>query len=393
MEISIASCEKTFGSKLQDILAELHQYPELGMEEVRTTKRIREILQGLGLEIIDIGSKTGVVARLKGKGGPTIGLRSDIDGILQNEQADRPDRSKNEGKMHGCGHDTHMTALLGAAMLLCENRDQLNGDVIFLFQPAEETLTGARYLIEDCGLFQKVPMDALFGLHNYPDLPVGTVGIKEGQLMAYKDLFSVRFIGKRGHTSMPQNNIDPVVAAASFIQSVQTIISRNTDPFDSAVITVCQVHAGDARNLGMEDAFLSGDIRTITKETHTRVRERFEKIARETAAMYECQLEMDCQAIVPGVYNEKDMCALARQAAEKTVGTDNIKTPSVCLASEDFALYGQYVPTFFYFLGSGTPGREIYPWHDARFYANPCTPIYGAVLLAQSALVAQQYLT
>ncbi len=390
MELTAAGCEAAFGAQLNDILSDLHQHPELSMEEVRTTRKLREILESLGLEIIDLGAKSGVLARLPGGEGAAVALRSDIDGIIQNEQTDRPDPSKRDGCMHGCGHDVHMTSLLGAAMLLSSVKETLSGDVFFLFQPAEEALTGARYLIEECGLFGKVHIDALFGLHNDPELPVGTIGVKYGPLMANKDVFNVRFIGRRGHTSTPQKNTDPIVAAAAFIQSAQTIISRNTDPFDSAVLTFCQVNAGDEFNLGVEDAFLSGDIRTLSEPTRARLLERFHEIAEDTARMYECALDYDCHRIVPRVKNAKPMYTIAKEAALATVDAAHVVEPAVHLAAEDFALYQAYVPTFFYFLGSGRPGKENAPWHDARFYADPKTPFYGAALLAQSVLAYQK---
>lgn len=361
MHITPAWCEEQFGTQLRAFAADLHSHPELSFEETRTTQKILQALQSLpGVEVLATGAKTGAVARLAGGEGPAVALRADIDAIPQHEAVQRPDASVYEGKMHACGHDTHTASLLGAAMALCRRKSALRGDVYFVFQPAEEALSGAKYLVEQCGLFQAIHPAAMFGLHNYPELPLGTVGVKQGQLMSYKDVFEMRFVGRSGHSSMPQKNIDPIVAAAAFIQSVQTITSRNVGPLEAAVVSICQVHAGTPRNLVVDDVLLSGNIRTLDEAVRARVLQRFEQIARGTA--------------------------------EASLGKEAVAQPPVNLASEDFSIYGQHVPAFFYFLGSGAPGRPLYSWHNAHFHPDGRTPIYGAALLAQSVLSAQAML-
>lgn len=271
MHITPAWCEEQFGTQLRAFAADLHSHPELSFEETRTTQKILQALQSLpGVEVLATGAKTGAVARLAGGEGPAVALRADIDAIPQHEAVQRPDASVYEGKMHACGHDTHTASLLGAAMALCRRKSALRGDVYFVFQPAEEALSGAKYLVEQCGLFQAIHPAAMFGLHNYPELPLGTVGVKQGQLMSYKDVFEMRFVGRSGHSSMPQKNIDPIVAAAAFIQSVQTITSRNVGPLEAAVVSICQVHAGTPRNLVVDDVLLSGNIRTLDEAVRAR---------------------------------------------------------------------------------------------------------------------------
>lgn len=390
MVITPAWCDEAFGPQLRQLLADLHSHPELSREETRTTQHILSVLQSLpGVEILDIGAKTGAVARLAGGDGPAVALRADIDAIPQHEDVDRPDHSVVEGKMHACGHDIHTVSLLGAAMALSKASRELHGDVYFVFQPAEESLSGARYLVEECHLFDVIHPRAMFGLHNYPEFPVGTVGVKEGKLMSFKDVFEMRFIGRSGHSSMPQKNIDPIVAAAAFIQSVQTITSRNVGPLEAAVVSICQVHAGTPRNLVVDDVLLSGNIRTLDEAVRERVLQHFQQIAHGTAEAYECQLQLDMHPIVPGVNNPHDMYEIALSAAKASLGEEAIAVPPVNLASEDFSIYAQHVPAFFYFLGSGAPGRPLYSWHNAHFYPDERTPVYGAALLAQSVLSAQ----
>ena len=191
---------------------------------------------------------------------------------------------------------------------------------------------------------------------------------------------------------MPQKNIDPIVAAAAFIQSVQTITSRNVGPLEAAVVSICQVHAGTPRNLVVDDVLLSGNIRTLDEAVRERVLQHFQQIAHGTAEAYECQLKLDMHPIVPGVNNPHDMYEIALSAAKASLGEEAIAVPPVNLASEDFSIYAQHVPAFFYFLGSGAPGRPLYSWHNAHFYPDERTPVYGAALLAQSVLSAQAML-
>lgn len=381
-----------FGDAITTLSQDLHSHPELGLKECATTARICEVLDRLGIERIDLGVATGAVGILRtGKQGPVVGLRADIDALSQQEETNRPDRSKIEGVMHACGHDVHTAGLLGAAMALADMRAQLSGDVVFVFQPAEEMLTGARLLIE-AGLFHKAPMDFMFGLHNTPHLPVGTVGIREGHLMAAKDAYRARMIGRGGHSSAPHKNIDPILAAAAAVQGVHTIVSRNVGPLSSAVVNVSYLSGGSELDLIVNDAVFGGTIRTHEESVRSRVLERLETITCSTAEAYGCQPEFSHTPITPAVVNPERFIPIARQAAIMTAGEDCIVTPPLNMASEDFALYSERVPSFFYFLGSGTPGVRNYSWHNPRFCAHEETPLYGAALLANSVLAAQEML-
>jgi len=376
---------------LIDVLeSKLHSEPELSFQEYDTTRLIDETLAALpGMVRVDMGLETGTVWRLKGAGrGPAVGLRADIDAIAQTETVCRSDRSCRAGIMHACGHDVHTAALLGAAMLLSEMREHLAGDVIFIFQPAEEVLRGAKDLVSK-GLFEKAPFDMLFGLHNQPALPLGTVGIAEGPLMAGKDDFILDIHGKGGHGGLPDTCIDPIVAAAGVVNALQTVVSRNVSPLDAAVLSVCSIHGGTEENLVVEDVRLTGSLRTMRMEVRERALTRLREIAETTAAAYSCSTTIQTERLTPSLCNSPHMTAIAKRAAQAAFGAENIRTATPCMGCEDFSVYGEHVPAFFYFLGSGCADGQSAPWHKGDFRAEPGTASAGARLLAASVLTAQ----
>ena len=380
--------ETLYGEKLTNILHTLHSHPEPAFEEYETTALIKKTLLALDIGLIDLGMETGVVGILRGgKPGPTIGIRADIDALRQQEKTQRPDRSTAEGLMHACGHDVHTVCALGAAMALSALREELPGSVAFLFQPAEETLSGARLMIER-GLLEKVPMDKLFGLHNSPQLPVGTVGVREGHLMAAKDRYLIRVTGRGGHSSAPHKNIDPVVAAAAMVSAIHTVVSRNVGPLHAAVVNVGYLSAGSPEDMVVNEALLGGTIRTHEEAVRARVLERIGEIAEGVAAAYGCKAALTQESADPALENSHEMTALARRAAVHTVGKENVVTPQLNMASEDFALYARRVPAFFYFLGSGEPGKHSPSWHSPYFCAHEKTHLYGAALLTNTVLEA-----
>lgn len=382
--------KEKYDYRLSDIQYFLHQNPEIAFSEYRTTELICDTLKEIGCEIIDLGLSTGVVARINtGKSGKVIALRADIDGIQQREAVERPDKSVNIGVMHACGHDVHITSLLGAAMDLMDIKDELTGDVVFIFQPAEETIAGAKHLIAK-GLFDKVHIDAMFGLHNDPDMECGKVGVKTGPLMAAKDDFCITVHGTGGHGGLPHLCIDPVLAGCSIVSSLQSVVSRNVNPEEAAVVSVCSVHGGEASNLIPNEMSLGGCARTFKNSVQELVIRRIREIAEGIAAGYGCEINMDHYATVPPLINEGQICNIAAQAAANTVGANNVICPSVNFASEDFSVYGKYLPTFFYFLGSGIPERKNAPWHSSYFMADPETALWGAALLRNSVIAAQK---
>ena len=307
--------------------------------------------------------------------GETVALRAEIDAV-----------PTEQGPQHLCGHDHHAATMLGAIHYLCGckgNGPVLPDNVLFIFQPAEEGTRGAKAMISH-GLLSKVPQKPIriFGIHNRPEIHAGDVVVHRGSLMAEKSVFTVTYTGKPGHASLPHKCVDPLVAAASFVSSVQTIISRNTDPFKPVICTVNSLRAGEPSVPAPETAVMTGYIRSFDHPTHERVEARLKKLAESIAEAYECRCEIDLTRAVPAVYNSEEMYKTAYKAAEAALEMSreirsltqteegNIIDSEPCLASEDFAIWGTEIPSFFYWVGSGTPGKENSPWHDPAFCAD-----------------------
>ena len=256
---------------------------------------------------------------------------------------------------------------------------------------AYRKLKGAKYMLEH-NVFSQYKPSAVFGLHNLPELPVGTVGVKAGPLMSFKDGFRIKFIGKSGHTSTPQKNVDPTVAIASLVMSLETIISRNVGPLESAVLTVCSIQSGTPFTTTIDDAEITGNIRSLEEDVRERILKRVELMAHGTAEEFGCACELELIPITRGVFNSESLLKAASDAGAAVFGVENVKVPSVNMASEDFSLLCEGVPSFFYFLGSGVPGEKPYLWHNPMFHAAHDTPACGAALLAQSVFSAQDNL-
>lgn len=377
---------------LEELKAQLHRRPEMSFHEVNTTAKIRTLLEPLGVEFLDLGMETGVAALLRGgKSGPTVALRADIDAITLQEP-EGPDSSEVEGVMHACGHDFHTAGLYGAAVLLSELRDTLPGGVIFLFQPSEETTGGARLLL-DHGLWARFPEKPrwIFGVHNRPQLPAGTIAVTPGPLMAEKSNFTITLHGRTGHGGSPHRCVDVIVPAAAIVQGIQSVVSRNTDPTDCLVCAVCSIHAGTTENFAPDLLTMTGSIRVFRHETRLRAEQRVEALARDIGAAYGCTVDFETEEVAPLVCNGPEMTALARRAAEALVGPEHVVVAAPEMSSEDFAEYGKEVPSFFYWLGSGFPDRENAGWHSEQFRTNDSALPLDAALLARSALTALGY--
>lgn len=357
---------------------QLHGMPEEAFREFSTAAYIQKICSGYPLERIDTGMETGLVYLLEVGGNETVALRADTDAV-----------PTEEGPFHLCGHDAHAAGLLGAVRYLCSIREELDCNVLFIFQPAEEGTMGARTMIEH-GLFDSLKQKPvrIFGIHNRPEADCGDVVVHRGPLMSEKSMFKVTFRGKLGHGSLPHKCVDPVVAAGAFICGLQSVISRNVDPFQPAICTINSVTAGTAASSAPETAVLTGYIRSFERATHDRMCERLRRIADSTAEAYECTCQTDIIYMVPAVRNSDEMYAVALRAAEAAVGAGHIIDSAPSLASEDFAVWGTEIPSFFYWAGSGIPGEVNAPWHDRSFrmdsrYMHTAVPLLCASVLVK----------
>lgn len=354
----------------------LHTIPEKAFEEKETTAYIKKVCKEYPVDFIDIGMDTGLVCFLDAGAEDTVALRTDIDAV-----------PTEHGQQHLCGHDAHMSAMLGAVHYLCSVRDQLEHNVLFIFQPAEEGTHGAAAMIEH-GILEKVPQRParIFGIHNRPEADCGDVIVHKGPLMSEKSVFRIRLKGRAGHGSLPHKCVDPIVAAGSLICGVQTIISRNVDPFQPAICTFNSVTAGMSESSAPETAVLTGYIRSFDHDTHIRMGERLKTLAEDISAAYECECEISITPMVPAVNNREEMYAAALKAAEIAAGADHIRDSAPSLASEDFAVWGTVIPSFFYWVGSGIPGRNNAPWHDPSFCMDPHYMETAVPLLCASAM-------
>lgn len=371
--------------RLTEIRRHLHRNPELSLEEFETTEAIRNWLTEADIRIVDYPLKTGLVAEIGGaNGGPVVALRADIDALPVQEETGLPYASRHPGRMHACGHDLHTAALLGAAILLKRREGELAGTVRLIFQPAEEKAVGAGQVIAS-GALEGVR--AVFGLHNKPDLPVGTVGIKAGPLMAAADGFEVEVAGRGSHAAVPEAGIDPIVGAAHIVTALQTIVSRNVGALDSVVLSVTRFHAGSAWNVIPDRAIFDGTLRTFDETVRGTVRERFEQVVHGVAAAYGTKAKVKWIQGPPAVVNDPAWARLAERTAEGLGLT--VVAPLASPAGEDFAFYQKRVPGLFFFLGTSGP----HEWHHPAFDADERAIPVGAAYLAALAVDAIGKLT
>lgn len=375
-----------------NIRHDLHKYPELSGIEFRTTEKIKNYLKKIrNIEIIDFPIKTGLVARLRtGKNGKVIAIRADIDALAQKEEINLTYKSVNDNIMHACGHDFHTAVNLGLVKILSKNIEKLNADVIFIFQRAEEITKGAKELI-DLGLFEKVKIDYIFGLHNWPLEDSGKVIIKKGPLMSAKTNFKIKIIGHGQHGSMPHLNIDPIICASNIVMALQTIVSRNTDPFDNTVLSVNSINGGSEDNLIVDKVNLTATIRSLSKKSLSESTKRLIELVENISKSYKCKCEISYIDQIPLVYNSEKMYNFALKSAELIVGRDNIIKDGQTMASEDFAFYMQKVPGFFYWIPSAEEGFKKNDLHSRNFYCSDKAIRTGIEILANAVLDGQDY--
>ncbi|MFZ6818852.1 M20 aminoacylase family protein [Undibacterium sp. Ji22W] len=342
-----------FHQEIQAIRRDIHAHPELCFEEFRTAELVAKKLEEWGIPIIQGLAGTGVVGVIKRGNSPkALGLRADMDALPMQEINQFSHTSQSAGKMHACGHDGHTAMLLGAARYLSQAKD-FDGTVYLIFQPAEEGGGGARRMIEE-GLFQQCPMDAVFGMHNWPGLAVGEFGVKTGGMMASSNEFEVTVRGKGAHAAQPQKGIDPVMIAVQIAQSWQTIISRNVNPLEPAVLSLTQIHSGSATNVIPDDAKLIGTVRTFSTEVLDLIESRMEKIARSTASAFDAEIEFEFKRNYPPLINHENETQFAIEVMRDLVGKARVDAEvEATMGAEDFAYMLQAKPGCYVFLGNG----------------------------------------
>jgi amidohydrolase len=342
-----------FQTELQQIRRDIHAHPELCFEEQRTADVVAQKLTEWGIPVLRGMGITGVVGIIQnGSSKRAIGLRADMDALPVQESNTFPHASRHEGKMHACGHDGHVGMLLGAAHYLSKHRN-FDGTVYVIFQPAEEGGGGARRMMDD-GLFRDCPMEAVFGMHNWPGIAVGTFGVTPGPMMASSNEFEVIVKGKGAHAAQPHHGIDPIMIAVQIAQGWQTIVSRNKNPIDAGVLSITQIHAGNATNVIPDEATLIGTVRTFTTEVLDLMEQRMRTIAEHTVAAFDAQVEFHFKRNYPPLINHAKETAFAVEVLKSIVGAQNVDTQvDPTMGAEDFAFMLQEKPGCYVFIGNG----------------------------------------
>ncbi|PIG93789.1 M20 family metallopeptidase [Gloeocapsopsis sp. IPPAS B-1203] len=351
----------------------LHQRPELGFQEHLTAKFVAEKLQEWGIEHQTEIAKTGIVAVIRGRKKtssklPVLAIRADMDALPIQEENEVPYRSQHDGVMHACGHDGHTAIALGTAYYLSQHPDTFSGTVKIIFQPAEEGPGGAKPMIE-AGVLKNPDVDAIIGLHLWNNLPIGTVGIRSGALMAAVETFRCTILGKGGHGAMPHQTVDSIVVAAQIVNALQTIVARNVDPIESAVVTVGKLHAGTALNVIADTANMSGTVRYFNPKLEGYFAQRIEQIIAGICQSHGATYELNYSHLYPPVINNPDMAEFVRSQAVRVVETPlGIVPECQTMGGEDMSFFLQQVPGCYFFLGSANLSRNLaYPHHHPRF--------------------------
>ncbi len=360
---------------------DIHAHPELGFEEARTSELVAARLREMGLEVHRGLGRTGVVGTLRAGAGPAIGLRADMDALPLQETNKFAHRSRHDGRMHACGHDGHTTMLLGAARYLAATRN-FSGTVNFLFQPAEEGLGGAKAMIDD-GLFEKFPVDWVYALHNFPLLPAGHFMIRPGAMMAAASGFDLLVRGRGSHAARPEAGVDPILAAAHIVTAVQSIVSRNVAPQDTAVVSITNIHGGTARNIIPEEVTIGGNVRAFRPEVTDLIEAAVDRIARGAAMQFGAEVEMSFQRIYPALLNHAREAAVAADVAADVVGEGNVvRNGPIIMASEDFSYMLQERPGAYIFVGNGE-GEGSCEVHNPGYDFNDAILPIGASYFAR----------
>jgi len=366
---------------------DFHMHPELGFQEVRTSRIVGDYLESLGLEVERGVGGTGVVGLLRGSGeGKTVMLRADMDGLPVHELNDISYKSQSDGVMHACGHDGHTAMLLAAAKILLEHKEDIKGNIEFVFQPCEETMPGgAKAMIED-GVLENPHVDAAFVIHLISDMPTGTIGIREGAMMAAGDKFAVDVIGKGGHAASPHLTVDPIVISSYVIQALQTIASREANPTEATVLTVGKIEGGVAFNVIPSAVRLTGTVRTLDKSLHKEIPDKMERIIKGVCEAFRAQYKLDYQVGVPILVNDPQKTRFVKSIAKEVVGNDRVVDYQT-MGYDDASYFLQEVPGAYYFIGSGNKDKGTdYPHHNPHFDIDEDSLLIGTEMHVKVAL-------
>jgi len=385
---------KDHESFLVETRRHLHKYPELRWEEVETSKFIAEKLRSFGLEVHTGIAKTGVVGVLRGsRDHPCLGFRADMDALPILEATGLEFQSTRPGVMHACGHDAHMSVLLTAAKILSAQKDSLNGSIKFIFQPAEEGGAGADVMVQEGALDARVgglEVDEVYGLHVWTQTKTGVVAVKKGPFMAGCRMLHINVFGKGGHAAEPQNTRDTVMISTSLVQSLYSIVSRNIDPFDSAVLTIGKIESGYAENVIADRAKISGTIRFMSKEVEEKLVERIHKICRGFEVAYDVEVKVELSHYYPPVINRSVRCTEnVERVVEKLLGKESIDNRTMSMASEDFAFFLEQKEGCFFFVGCAPEPFDVNnkpaPHHRPTFLVNEEAMKIGASIFVNLA--------
>ena len=376
MKIKIRKEIKNIKDEIYTIRRHFHRYPELSFKEFNTAETISQHLNNLGISHKKGVGKTGIVGEINFGPGPTIALRADMDALPIQEENNLDYKSLNDGVMHACGHDGHMAILLGAANALSKNSKLKKGTVRFIFQPAEEGLGGAKYMIED-GCLDKV--DEIYGLHLWNYQLYGEVGIKDGPVMASADLFDIEVSGKGGHGATPQGTVDAIVVASNLVTMLQTIVSRNTNPLESTVLSIGKIKGGHNFNIISDKVHMSGTTRAYTEENRTMIKQRMKEVIEGVSKSFGADIKLNYKDGYPPTVNHSSQVEKVLEAASSVVAS-GAKNPYLSMGGEDFSYYLQNKPGCFFFVGSAPNENEILstPHHCSHFNIDERALLIGA---------------